>query len=307
MRFCRAELWRLGLKVFENKQQLAYESRRTLVAVLGAVIYAAGTNLFIVPAGLYNSGLMGLCQVLRTLLLEYLKLPIGNVDIAGIIYYVINIPIFIIGYKKMGKRFLLKTLICVTAMSGAMAVIPTTQIVGDKMMACVIGGILSGAGVGLLLRMGSSGGGMDIVAVILTKWKQDFSVGKVNLFVNLVLYGACLFLFDVETVLYSVINAAVYSVAIDKLHVQNINVEVTVITKISSEELEKEVFSELGRGITKWKTMGAYTHEESHILYIMMSKYEVHQLKNIIHKYDPQAFIVVNEGVHVEGNYLKKL
>ncbi len=234
-------------------------------------------------------------------------LPMGNVDIAGIIYYIINIPIFVIGYRKMGKKFLFKTLVCVTVMSVGMSVIPVTRIVTDTMLSCVIGGILCGAGVGLLLRMGSSGGGMDIVGVILVKWRQDFSVGKVNLMMNLVLYSACLFLFDVETTLYSVINAAVYSVAIDRLHAQNINVEVNVITKISSLELEREIFSELGRGITKWKTVGAYTHEESHILYIMMSKYEVHQLKNIVHKYDPQAFIVVNEGVHVEGNYLKKL
>lgn len=295
------------MKVLEDKRLLAYEGRRTLVAALGAAIYAVGTNLFIVPSGLYSSGIMGLCQVLRTLLAEYLHLSFGSVDIAGMIYYVINIPIFIVGYRKMGKKFLLKTLVCVTVMSGAMSVIPVTQVVEDTMMACVIGGIICGAGVGILLRMGASGGGMDIVGVILVKWRQDFSVGKVNLLMNLALYSACLFLFDVETALYSVINAAVYSVAIDKLHSQNINVEVTVITKISSQELEREVFSELGRGITKWKTMGAYTHEESHILYIMMSKYEVHQLKNIVHKYDPQAFIVINEGVHVEGNYLKKL
>lgn len=295
------------MKILENKEQLVYEGKRTLIAVLGAVIYAAGTNLFIVPAGLYNSGVMGLCQMLRTLMVEYLHLPLGNVDIAGIIYYIINIPIFIIGYRKMGKKFLLKTLICVTAMSGAMAIIPVMPVVEDTMLACVIGGIVSGAGVGILLRMGSSGGGMDIVGIVLIKWKPDFSVGKINLLVNLVLYSACVFLFDVETALFSIINAAVYAVAIDKLHAQNINVEVTVITKISSEELEKEVFTEMGRGITKWKTMGAYTHEESQILYIMMSKYEVHRLKNIVHKYDPQAFIVVNEGVRVEGNYLKKL
>ncbi|MBD5530516.1 MAG: YitT family protein [Lachnospiraceae bacterium] len=295
------------MKVFEDKRLLAYEGRRTLIAVLGAAIYAAGTNLFIVPSGLYSSGVMGLCQILRTLLVEYLHLSFGSVDIAGMIYYIINIPIFVVGYKKMGKKFLLKTLICVTVMSAGMAVIPVTQIVEDTMLACVIGGIICGAGVGILLRMGASGGGMDIVGVILVKWRQDFSVGRVNLAMNLVLYSACLFLFDVETALYSVINAAVYSVAIDKLHSQNINVEVNVITKISSQELEKEVFSELGRGITKWKTVGAYTHEESHILYIMMSKYEVHQLRNIVHKYDPQAFIVINEGVHVEGNYLKKL
>ena len=295
------------MEAIKDRRLLIYEGKRTLMAVAGALIFAVGTNLFIVPSGLYSSGIMGLCQVLRTMLMEYLHLNFGNVDIAGMIYYVINIPIFVVGYRKMGKKFVLKTLICVTVMSGGMAVIPVTQIVTDTMLACVIGGIICGAGVGILLRMGASGGGMDIVGVILVKWRQDFSVGKVNLMMNLVLYSACLFLFDVETALYSVINAAVYSVAIDKLHAQNINVEVNVITKISSQELEKEVFTELGRGITKWKTMGAYTHEESHILYIMMSKYEVHQLKNIVHKYDPQAFIVVNEGVHVEGNYLKKL
>jgi uncharacterized membrane-anchored protein YitT (DUF2179 family) len=141
----------------------------------------------------------------------------------------------------------------------------------------------------------------------MTRWKKDFSVGKVNLFVNLVLYCTCLYLFDVEVVVYSVIYAAVYSIAMDKLHTQNINVEVNIITKADTTALEKEVFNELGRGITKWTAMGAYTYEKSHILYIMLSKYEVNQLKNIVRKYDPHAFIVVNEGVSVDGNYLKKL
>lgn len=174
--------------MLKDKRLLLYEGRRTLVAMLGAAIYAAGTNLFIVPSGLYSSGVMGLCQVLRTLLVEYLHMPFGNMDIAGMIYYIINIPIFIVGYRKMGKKFLFKTLICVTVMSGGMAVIPVTQIVEDTMLACVIGGIICGAGVGILLRMGASGGGMDIVGVILVKWRQDFSVGKVNLFMNLSLW-----------------------------------------------------------------------------------------------------------------------
>lgn len=132
-------------------------------------------------------------------------------------------------------------------------------------------------------------------------------MGKVNLLVNLVLYGSCLFLFDVEVVVYSVIYAAVYSLAMDRMHTQNINVEVNVITKADTTALEKEVFQELGRGITKWSALGAYTYDRSHILYIMLSKYEVNRLKAIIHKYDREAFIVVNEGVSVDGNYLKKL
>lgn len=291
----------------EKRDLLLYESKRTLIGVFGAFLYASGVNLFVVPAGLYTGGVMGICQVIRTVLVEYLSLNFGTMDIAGIIYYVINIPIFILAYIKMGKKFFAKTLVTVTAISAFFSVIPTVTVVEDAMAACVVGGIVSGAGVGIILRMGSSGGGMDVVGVLLTMWKKDFSVGKINLLVNLVLYGTCLFLFDMEIVVYSIIYAAVYSLAMDKVHIQNINVEVNIITKTNSTALEKEVFEELGRGITKWTTLGAYTYEQSHILYIMLSKYEVNRLKSIVRKHDPNAFIVVNEGVSVDGNYLKKL
>lgn len=290
-----------------KKDVLVYEGKRSLISIFGAFLYAAGINLFVVPAGLYTGGVMGVCQVIRTVLAEFFHLDFGNLDIAGIIYYIINVPIFIIAFTRLGRKFFAKTLITVTAITVFMSVIPPVVIVEDVMAACIVGGIVSGAGVGILLRMGSSGGGMDVVGVLLTKWKRDFSVGKVNLLVNLVLYGTCLFLFDVEVVVYSIIYAAVYSVAMDKMHTQNINVEVNVITKADTTALEKEVFQELGRGITKWSALGAYTYDRSHVLYIMLSKYEVNQLKTIIHKYDPNAFIVVNEGVSVDGNYLKKL
>lgn len=290
-----------------KREEWIYEGKRTLAAIFGAFLYAAGINLFVVPAHLYTGGLMGICQVLRTILLEVFGLEFSGIDIAGIIYYVINIPIFVVAYTRLGRKFFAKTLITVTAISLFMSVIPTAPIVDDVMAASVVGGIISGAGIGIALRMGATGGGMDVIGVLLIRWKKDFSVGKVNLLVNLVLYGACLFLFDVGVVVYSVIYAAVYSVAMDKMHTQNINVEVNVITKADTAALEREVFEELGRGITKWTSMGAYTYEKSHVLYIMLSKYEVSQLKGIIHKYDPNAFIVVNEGVSVDGNYLKKL
>lgn len=290
-----------------NREMVYNEGKKTLISVFGAFLYATGINMFVVPAGLYTGGLMGICQVIRTLLVEYLHLPVQNFDLAGIIYYIINIPIFILAIRRMGKKFFAKTLITVTAMTAFIALVPPVTIVEDAMAACIVGGIVSGAGVGLILRMGSSGGGTDVIGVLLIKWKQDFSVGKINLLVNLVLYGACLFLFDIEIVVYSIIYAAVYSVAIDKVHAQNINVEVTVITKADTEALEKEVLKELYRGITKWNSQGAYTNDKSQVLYIMLSKYEVGRLKNIIHKHDPNAFIVVNEGIRVVGNYVKKL
>lgn len=290
-----------------KKEMCFYEGKRIALCILGAFLYAAGINLFVVPAALYTGGVMGLCQIIRTLLTELFGLQFGSFDIAGVIYYIVNLPLFVVAFTRIGRRFFAKTLITVTAMTIFVSAIPPITIVEDAMAACVVGGLISGAGVGMILRMGSSGGGMDVVGVLLTRWRKDFSVGRVNLLVNMLLYGSCLFLFDVEVVVYSVIYAAVYSLAMDKMHTQNINVEVNVITKADTEALEKEVFEELGRGITKWKTTGAYTNEESHILYIMLSKYEVNRLKTIIHKYDQSAFIVVNEGVSVDGNYLKKL
>lgn len=290
-----------------KREELIYEGKRSLACIAGAAVYAVGINLFVVPAGLYAGGIMGISQVIRTLLTEYLHLNFGTLDIAGLIYYVINIPIFIIAFTRLGKNFFVKTLITVTAMSAFLSAIPPTKIVEDNMAACVVGGILAGAGLGMVLRLGSSGGGMDVIGVMLAKWKRDFSVGKVNLMMNLALYGTCLFLFDEAVVVYSIIYAAASSLAMDRMHTQNINVEVNVITKVNTAELEKEVFDELGRGITKWAALGAYTNDQSHILYITLSKYEVNHLKTIIRKYDESAFIVVNEGVTVIGHYLRKL
>lgn len=290
-----------------NKQMARYEVNRTLGSVAGAFLYALGINFFVVPSGLYTGGIMGICQVIRTVLAEYLGLHFDTFDIAGVIYYAVNIPIFIVAFRWAGRKFFTKTLITVTAMTVFLSLIPTVVIVEDRMAACVVGGIIAGAGTGIALRMGASGGGMDVVGVVLTKWKQDFSVGKVNLMMNLLLYAVCLFLFDVEIVVYCIIYSAVSAVAMDRVHIQNINVEATIISKLDTSALEKEIFEELNRGITKWSALGAYTSERTQVLYIVLSKYELHRLRAIVHRHDPNAFILLNEGVNVVGHYLKKL
>lgn len=288
---------------------VTYELRRLAGAVGGMLIYAIGMNLFVVPHGLYTGGLMGISQVIRTLLIQYTGLSFHNFDIAGIIYYIFNIPLFIIAIKTLGRIFFTKTVVCVTAMSFFLFIIsvPTIPIMSDRLASCLIGGILCGTGIGISLKMGSSDGGTDTLAVILIRWKKDFSVGKVNLFTNFALFSVCLLLFDVQTVIYSLIYASVSAFAVDKVHSQNINVEVNIITKNASEEMEEEIFSKMERGITKWKALGAYTDENTEVLYVLISKYEVGRLKHIIRKYDPHAFIVVNEGVSVDGHFVKKL
>ncbi len=287
-----------------------YQINRFLGSLAGAVIYAAGLNLFIVPVSLYSGGIMGFSQVFRTVLVEYLHFPPQNFDIAGVIYYLINVPILLLSMKRIGRRFFAKTVMCVTAVTVLLSVIPIPDqpiLPEDTLACCVIGGIICGLGMGLALKCGGSLGGTDIVGVMLIKWRRDFRVGKVNLITNIVLYSICLFLFNVPTVIYSLIYAAVSSFAIDKVHAQTINVEVRIITKTRDEEMEKEIFAQLDRGVTKWEAVGAYTDEAVHVLFVLVSKYELGQLKSIVHKHDPHAFVMMNEGVTVLGNYKTRL
>lgn len=291
-----------------ERELVVYESKRLMGAVGGMLVYAFGMNIFVVPQGLYTGGVMGLCQLIRTLLSQYMGWTF-SFDIAGLIYYILNIPIFIVALKNLGRKFFTKTIVCVTAMSFFLSAvpIPATPILDDRLASCLIGGILCGCGIGISLKMGSSDGGMDVLGILLIKWRRDFSVGKVNFIFNTALYAALLFLFDVQTVIYSLIYASVSAFAVDKVHSQNINVEVSIITKVPSLEMEQEIFSKMERGMTKWNARGAYTDENTEVLYVVISKYEVGRLKHIIRKYDPKAFIVVNEGVNIDGHFLKKL
>lgn len=298
----------MGKNLTEEKSRIIYETKRLAGAVGGMLLYAVGMNWFIVPQGLYTGGIMGMCQVIRTLLARYLGLSFGF-DIAGLIYYIVNIPLFLLAMRKLGKIFFTKTLVCVTAMTLFLSVvpIPAVPIMEDILASCLIGGILCGTGIGISLKMGSSDGGTDILGILMIRWKKDFSVGKVSLIVNIILYSICMFLFDVQTVIYSLIYASVSAFSVDKSHSQNINVEVNIITKNACVAMEQEIFGKMDRGITKWKALGAYTDEKTEVLYVVISKYEVGRLKHIVRKYDPHAFIVVNEGVNVDGHFLKKL
>ena len=294
----------MGLNAVEIEKKIHFE--RFFFCMVGGVIYAVGVNMFIVPFNLYSGGIVGIAQLIRTLLADYIHLDFGSKDVAGIIFYAINVPILLYAFPRLEKLFFLKTIVAVTSLTLAMSFIPTTMVVNDCLASTIVGAFISGAGIGLVLRNSGSTGGMDVIGMLISKAHGNISVGRVNLTVNLVLYAICLFLFDVQIVVYSVIFAVVHAFAIDRFHSQNINVEAKIITKVDPSLIENVVFTEMGRGVTELQSVGAYTQESEHILYILISKYEVHQLRNIVRKYDKKAFIVFNEGVWVEGNYLKK-
>lgn len=280
---------------------------KIIMIIVGNLSYAAGVNLMINPIHLYSGGFTGIAQLIRTFLLDFLHVPqIGTLDYMGIIYFMINVPFFIMAYRVMGRKFLISTVISIAMSSLFLAIIPVPAepIVSDRMMASLFGGLGSGFGAGLVLRAGSSQGGQDLIGVCLAKTHPDFKVGAIGIVISVCIYTICLFLYDVETVLYSIIFAVMTGLFIDKVHVQNIKINCMIFTK--KEGLAEAIMKDVNRGVTTWEGEGAYTKEGSHVLVTVISKYEEQHLREVIAGIDPDAFMIITDSVRVAGNFQKR-
>lgn len=284
------------------------EMKQYAFVIVGGFLFACSVNLFIVPINLYSGGIIGMAQIMRTLLSTYTTLQIpASLDIAGIINFAINIPLFVIAYRSISRKFFIKTLICVIVqtVSFTAILIPKVPLLDDILANCIIGGLLGGFGIGLALRSSGSGGGLDILGVLFTKRFAGFSVGKLSLIVNAFVYTLCAVLFDVQTAIYSIIYMACFSLVVDKTHYQNINMTCMIFTK--NDNVQEDILKETGRGVTFWKGAGAYTKTDTYIMVTVINKYEISQIKKIIERNDPKAFVIFNEGMSVSGNFEKRL
>ena len=288
---------------------LHHRALRLVVAVIDELIAPAALNLFIVPLHLYTGGLMGVCQLLRTLAADYLGMNFGAYDVAGILYFLLNIPILLLAYKNLGRAFVAKTLICTVAFSLFYSLIPSPSvpIVDDYLTACLLGGILAGVGGGLVLTCGASGGGLDIVGLYLSKRGSQFTVGKFSLSFNAVLYTACLFLFSPEVAIYSVIYNFFTAMVLDRMHQQNVSIQALIFTKGDEDALARFIIENLGRSVTYWEGVGAYTGEDVHVLCVCLSKFEIEELVHAVHSIDPHAFVTTQEGTRIYGNFQRKV
>ena len=282
---------------------------RLAACVVGELIAAAALNLFIVPLNLYTGGIMGVCQLIRTFLQTQLGVTFGAYDIAGILYFLVNVPILLFAYKSLGLGLVAKTIICTVSYSLFYSIIPipSAPIVDDYLTACLLGGILTGIGSGIVLTCGCSSGGLDVIGLCLSKRGSSFTVGKFSLTFNVFLYTACLILFSPEVAIYSVIYNFFASMVLDRMHQQNVNVMALIFTHADEHILGQFIIDKLNRGVTYWNGTGAYTGQGVHVLCVSLSKYEIEELLHAVRSIDPQAFLTVQEGVHVYGNFRKKL
>lgn len=281
---------------------------RLALGVLGTLINALGVNLFIVPMGLYSGGILGVSQLLRTLLSRVVELPAGF-DISGILYFVLNLPLILLAWRGLGKAFVVRTLICTLTSSFFYSVLtaPATPILEERLACCLVGGIIAGFGIGLTLTCGCSSGGLDILGLWLAKRGSRFTVGRFSVGFNAVLYLVCAFLLNLPTALYSLIYNIFSMFVVDRAHQQGINMQVFIFTRNGDSELPRHIMQGLHRGVTYWEGMGAYTGKPIRVICVAVSKFEEADLRNIVLEMDPHAFFIVHEGVRVEGNFVRRL
>ena len=281
---------------------------RLAIGILGTFINAFGVNYFIVPMGLFSGGILGVSQLLRTLIASYVALPVG-VDIAGALYLLLNLPLILLAWRALGRVFVVRTLICTLTSSFFYSILtaPATPILEERLACCLVGGIIGGFGLGLTLTSGCSSGGLDILGLWLTKRGSHFTVGRFSISFNAVLYAICAIIFDLPTALYSVIYNVFSSFMVDRAHQQGITVQLMIFTRDEDPELPQRIMRQLGRGVTYWEGMGAYTGKPIRVMCVAVSKFEVEDLRRIVLELDPHAFFIVQEGVRIEGNFIRKI
>ena len=274
-------------------------------AIFGSFLFCFAINFFIVPNHLYTGGVLGLSQLIRSIVIDLFKLKI-TFDFSGILYYVINIPLFIIAYKRVGKSFFFRTLFAVTIQTIMLSLIPHIKLVDDILTNVVVGGLLGGIGVGMILSSGASTGGTDIVGLALAKKNNHFSVGKLGLFINIFIYGIAGARYGLEIMIYSIIYSAVDSLMIDKMHEQNICSTAFILCKENPKPINDFIKNELKRDFTYWDAKGGFDDSRTYIIYTVLTKYELIKLERNMKKFNIETFMVKSDGIGVKGEFEKQ-
>lgn len=278
---------------------LVMEIKKIIVVVFGAFLNALALNFFLIPANVYSSGFSGAAQLISKVITDYTPLSLST----GILLFLLNIPVTIIGWKKVGKSFTIYSFISVVLMSFFLEVIPIKHVSSDILLNAVFGGVISAVGVGFTLKWGASTGGMDIVAMLLSRMK-DKPVGTYIFTLNSFIILSAGILFGWEKALYTLVTLYVSTRVIDAIHTRHVKHTAMIITK-HPEELKKAIHAKLVRGITTISVKGGYTNEPKEMLMTVITRYELFDLERIIKEVDPGAFTNIIQTTGIFGFFRK--
>ena len=271
------------------------EAKRIVVVILGSLLLAVSLNFFLINANVYASGFAGAAQLASSVFEDFLGISVST----GILLLLFNIPVFILGWYKVGKGFTIYSIISVICVTFFLEILPVTSVSDDIILNAVVGGVIGGVGVGISLKLGASTGGMDIVAMVLSRL-QDKPIGTYFLLLNGVIIVLAGFLYEPENALYTMLALYVTTAVIDMIHTRHEKVTAMIITH-KADELQQAIHQKMVRGITILPAKGAYSKEDKNMLYLVITRYELYDLESIINEVDPNAFTNVVQTVGIFG------
>jgi uncharacterized membrane-anchored protein YitT (DUF2179 family) len=274
--------------------------KKLAVVAAGSLLGALAMNLFLVPANIYSSGFTGIAQLLSKVLSDNTPIQVS----LGFLLFLLNIPVAILGWKMVGKSFTVYSFISVALSSLFLTLIPIKQVSGDILLNAVFGGVIQAVGVGITLKWGASTGGVDIIAMVLSRMK-DKPIGPYMLVINGVIIITAGFLYGWEKALYTLVTLYTSTRVIDAIHTRHAKLTAMIITK-KTDDMKKAIQERLVRGITILPAKGAFSNEPREMLMVVITRYELFDLERILKEVDPSAFTNIIQTTNIYGFFRKE-
>lgn len=265
-----------------------------IMITVGAIIAAMALEMFLVPVKILDGGVVGVSFIINQLC----RVPMG------IVIVILNIPFFIVGFKQIGKSFVIKATYAMLIFSVMLEVFKPVDATEDALLATVFGGIFLGIGVGLVLKNGGCIDGTEAAALLIGK-KTQFSVGQIILAINIVIYTAAGFLFGLDRAMYSLITYFITSKVIDMIETGLEQAKAVMIITNNANSIADNIYKRLGRTVTLMEGEGLISGKKV-VLYCVVTRIELNELYKIIRADDNSAFVTVSDVSEIVGKHIKR-
>ena len=265
--------------------------------VMGCVIGAAAYPTFLDPGKIAPGGLTGVAMILKHL---------WGWDI-GITSLMLNVPLFIIGYKAMGRLFAFRSLVATVLFSLMIDLLPLQEITVEPMLGTLYGGILLGIGLGFILRGGATTGGTDMAARMVHKYLPFLSVGMFLFLIDCVVVVAAWIFIGSSEALYALICIFISGKAVDMVMLGLSSNKACFVITDAWERVSQRLLNEMERGVTQLSARGAYTGKDRPVVLCVLPPQEVSRLKEIIRQEDERAFMFITDAHEALGEGFSNL
>lgn len=281
--------------------QWKQEGKNMALLLAGALIYGVGTHAFVEPAHIAPGGALGIALMVN----HFVELPIGMVTLA------INIPLLVLAWFSLSHRFAVSTAFATAVCSFILdfAVAPICPVyTGDRILCSLYGGILSGAGMGLIFMAGMTTGGSDILGYVLQKKRPQLSIGRALMAVDGVILLMSIYVFgNIDAALFGLVSLFATTKVIDSvIYGGDASTMATVVTR-KPQEIARRVIADLDRSATLIPATGAYSGKNTSVLLCTVRKSQFQRLRRIVYEADPGAFLMAAEASEVLGDGFKAL